>query len=460
MNLPLLALLALPFLAAPLAYPLRRTPLAAPLAAITAGLMLVLLWGVPWPRVAAGPDQITLGAPVVVLGRTIRLTEADRWALTALWGVAALAFLTAWPFPFERRLYPIGLTAAGLWTAGLLIRPVGLGAFAIGSAALLLALTVLGEGHGMAGAMSYLIAASLGVLLWTTAAWAAEQAGLNPGQPLWTLLTPTMILLALALWLGVWPAHRWVPLLLGEGAPVGGAFTLFLLHAGTWLWLPAWIQSFPWLALSPLWTVGLQAIGAVMVLSSAALALPETGWGRLGGYGWLASSGLSWLALGLGTAEGIHLSAWSMGIRVIPLLGMAFALAAYRRMARSTAFGQVPLAQGPWVIALLLGSGLALVDAPPFPGFAGRWALLRWLLPGRPGLALALIAVTGAMGWTFLRGLVAASAAERPLHPMPRSARWFGLAWWTAQGVLWLATPWLGSWLEPLTAGWTRALLG
>ncbi|MER3469432.1 MAG: hypothetical protein C4314_05780, partial [Thermoflexus sp.] len=110
MNLPLLALLALPFLAAPLAYPLRRTPLAAPLAAITAGLMLVLLWGVPWPRVAAGPDQITLGAPVVVLGRTIRLTEADRWALTALWGVAALAFLTAWPFPFERRLYPIGLT--------------------------------------------------------------------------------------------------------------------------------------------------------------------------------------------------------------------------------------------------------------------------------------------------------------------------------------------------------------
>ncbi len=458
MNLPLGILLALPFLAAPVAYPLRRTPLAAPLAAAVAMALVGLLWIAPWPPVVARPAQVTLGPPLVVLGRTIRLTEADRWALSTLWGCAALIFLTAWPFRFERRLYPIGLAAGGLWTLGLLLRPISLGTFFIGSAALLLTLTVLGEGHGMEGATQYLIAASLGFLTWTTAAWAAEQAALNPGQILWTTLTLVLIFLSLALWLGVWPAHRWVLLLFSDGAPVGAAFTVLMLSYGAWFWLLAWAQEFPWLAKLSGWGAGLQTMGTLMAGSSAVLALAERGWGPIAGYVWLASSGLSWLALGMGTVEGIHLSAWTLWIRALALLGLAFGLAAHRRMAGSTESGRVRLEHGPWVIALLLGSSMALMDAPPFAGFTARWALTRLLLPTHPILALALIGSVGLLGWALLRGLLAPAEETRLPRPMPRAALWFGIAWWAAELLLLLAGPWLGAHLSALTEAWLRAL--
>jgi hypothetical protein len=456
MNIPLLLVLAIPFLAAPLVYPLRRTPLAAPLAAGAALGIVALLWAVPWPPAALSADSSTLGPPVVLLGRSLRLTATDRWALSTLWGSAALLFLSAWPFRFERRLYPIGLAAGGLWALGLLTRPISLGAFFIGAAALLLTLTLLGEGHGMEGAAQYLIAASLGFLAWTTAAWAAEQAALNPGQPLWPTIAFTLIGAAMVLWLGVWPAHRWVPMLFAEGAPIGAAFTVLLIHYGTWFWLAAWAQEFPWLPRLPGWGIVLQALGMLMMGSSALLALAERGWGTIGGYSWLASSGLAWLALSLGTEPGIHLSAWALWVRVVPLLGLAFALAAYRRMAGTTEPGRVSMAQGPWVIGLLLGSGLAMLDAPPFPGFAARWAMTRLLLPAHPLLALGLISLPGLLGWALLRNLLAREPLDRPLRPMPRAAIGFGIAWWTAELLLLLAAPWLGIPLESLARAWIR----
>ncbi len=459
MNFPLLILLAVPFLAAPVIYPLRRTPLAAPFAAAIAIALVGFLWIVPWPIATTRPDQATLGAPLVLLGRSLRLTETDRWALSTLWGCAALMFLTAWPFRFERRLYPIGLAAGGLWTIGLLLRPISLGTFFTGGAALLLALTLLGEGHGMEGATQYLIAASLGFLAWVTAAWAAEQATLNPGQPLWTTLTMLLIGMAMVLWLGVWPAYRWVLLLFAEGAPVGAAFTVFLLNYGTWFWLLAWAQEFPWLPQLPGWSAVLQTMGILMMLSSAVLALAERGWGTIGGYAWLASSGLSWLALGLGTVEGIHLSAWTLWIRIVALLGLAFGLAAYRRMSGSTESGRVPLDQGPWVIALLLGSGMALIDAPPFPGFTARWTLTRLLLPSHPLLSLAWIGGAGLLGWALLRELLRPQGETVPLRPMPRSAVWFGIAWWTAELLLLFVSPWLGLQLRPLADAWIHLSL-
>jgi formate hydrogenlyase subunit 3/multisubunit Na+/H+ antiporter MnhD subunit len=194
----------------------------------------------------------------------------------------------------------------------------------------------------------------------------------------------------------------------------------------------------------------------LMMGSSALLALAERGWGTIGGYSWLASSGLAWLALSLGTEPGIHLSAWALWVRVVPLLGMAFALAAYRRMAGTTEPGRVSMAQGPWVIGLLLGSGLAMLDAPPFPGFAARWAMTRLLLPAHPLPALGLIGLPGLLGWALLRNLLAREPLDRPLRPMPRAAIGFGIAWWTAELLLLLAAPWLGIPLQSLARAWIR----
>lgn len=458
MNVPLLILLAIPCLAAPVVYPLRRTPLAAPLAAAVAIGLVGFLWIVPWAQVAPRPDLITLGPPLVVFGRTIRLTEVDRWILSTLWGGAALMFLAAWPFRFERRLYPIGLFAGGLWALGLLMRPISLGTFFIGSAALLLTLTLLGEGHGAEGATQYLVAASLGFLAWTTAAWTAEQAALNPGQPLWTTLTLTLIFIGLFLWLGVWPVHRWVLLLFADGAPVGAAFTVFMLNTGTWFWLLVWTQDLPGLMRLPGWEAGLQGMGLLMLLSSAVLALAEQSWGALGGYAWLASSGFVWLALGLGTAEGIYLSAWMQWVRLLGLLGLAFGLAAHRRMAGSTEAGRVSLEQGPWVIAVLVGSILSLLDAPPFPGFTGQWALTRLLLPTHPLLALLPIGAIGLLGWVALRNLAAPRVTGALRHPMPRSAIFFGVAWWAAALLLLLSLPWLGPHAEGIARAWASGV--
>lgn len=456
MNFPLLILLALPLLAALVVYPLRRTPLAAPFAAAVAAALVGFLWVIPWSPTAIRPDEVILGPPLTLLGRTLRLTETDRWVLSTLWGCAALMFLTAWPFRFERRLYPIGLAAGGLWVIGFLMRPISLGVFFIGGAALLLALTLLGEGHGMEGTTQYLIAASLGVLMWITAAWTAEQVTLNPGQPLWTALTVVLISIALVLWLGVWPAQRWVLFLFAEGAPIGAAFTVFLLNYGTWFWLLAWAQAFPWLTQIPSWNTSLQTIGVVMMLTSAVLALAERGWGTIGGYAWLASSGLSWLTLGMGTIEGFYLSAWTLGVRMVALLGLAFGLAAHRRMSGSTESGRIPLDQGPWVIALLLASGMALLDVPPFAGFTARWTLTRLLLPSHPVLSLVLIGSLGLLGWSLLRELLTPPRESAPLRPMPRSAVWFGIAWWIAELLLLFLGPWLGIQFEALAKEWIR----
>ena len=91
-------LLALPLLAAAIAYLLRRlTILVALLSALTTGLLAVLCLRLPLDRAAFVLGQeVGFGRPIVVLRQTLMLNPAGQMSLVFVFALAAFFYLFAW----------------------------------------------------------------------------------------------------------------------------------------------------------------------------------------------------------------------------------------------------------------------------------------------------------------------------------------------------------------------------
>ncbi|MBP7690913.1 MAG: hypothetical protein KA764_03305 [Anaerolineales bacterium] len=412
---PLIFVLA-PWLAVPAIYALRvrgwRT--AETLAAVAAAAGLA---GLAAFLPLAAPPYLT--DTFSVLGRQFVMMPADRAALTQSFALAALIFLGAGLQTQGRYFLAAGVGILGLQAAALLVRPFLYSAIFIELGAAISVLMLTDEAHpATTGALRFLIYTTLGVPFILFAGWLIESGAANPGDPAYLSQAAFFLTAGFALWLAVVPFHSWLPVMAQDAPPLATAFVTAVMRAPMIFLLLKLLDTYGWLAETPLFANGLVLAGASMVILGALFVFGQRNLGRSVGYALLIEFGAVLLAVALGTRAGVEATLAALAMRGPGLWLWAMGLDQLRRAARArdperAGSGDDFAALGglgwryPFAVTAVAVGMLSLVGVPLMAGFPARWALLRLLAEQTPALAAVLLAAMTSVGLVVFRGLAA-----------------------------------------------------
>lgn len=224
-----------------------------------------------------------------------------------------------------------------------------------------------------------------------------------------------LLVAAVLLRKGVFPAHSWVPALF-QGAPAGVAALFVAAHAGVYLFVRL-VALHLHEAAGALPLVALLAI--VTSLYAAVLGLGQRDLRRA--LGWLAMSQSSFVLVGFAARSDLavigSLMVWlSVGVA---LTGLALAMGCLEAR-----FGAVDLSQPrgyaartPRLGVLFLVLGLGCCGLPGLVGFVSEDLLFHGLLEPYPLIGVAMIVATGLNGFTVLRAYFHAFQGPAPDLP-------------------------------------------
>jgi len=375
-------LLALPLLAAVIAYMLRRWALpAALLSAATAGTLALLCILLPLDRSAfVLGREVAFGRPVVVLGHNLLLDPAGQAWLALVFALAAILFLLAWRIPQGHTLFPLGLVILGLYALIALLQDAAVAVVVLGIGATLTVFIIQGGRLGsVRGAQRFLVISLLAVPLLLTAIWMGERSLLNAEQ---TALVRDALLpaaLGFGLLLAAFPFGTWMPALAADAPPL---ITGFIFAAGSAMALFVTLLLFrntPLSLTDPLTQTVFQLAGLVIAVLGGFIAAAQRDFGRLFGYAALSDLGYLLLALGFGSSQGLTLGLLHVANRAAALALAAGGLAILRHWAADDRFDalggvarRLPIATAGMMLGLL-----ALAGFPFTAGFATHWAVYR-----------------------------------------------------------------------------------
>lgn len=395
MTAGLLLLLLVPITIGGLAYVLRSwRSVAALLAAGVALALGVLLLLLPVDQLLViGGREISLQDPVTVLGRELVLDYAGRLAMGYLFLSSSALFLLAWRFERGDLFAPLGLAILSLLGGVLVVRPLVYAALLLQIAAALAVFPLHAEEGGSArGGLRYLTFYTLALPGLLISHWLLEMYAVSPDQQGYLNAATALIALSFALMLGLFPFHAWVPTVGSDGGPLVAAFLFSVTGAGVWFLLLHYLQAYPWLSVHEQWRTTLGTVGMVTAVAGGLLGMTRRRAGALMGYAVMVDTGLTVVALGLGTQTGVGLATTLVLARTAGVGLMAVGTAGLRECNG----GSIDLPDGlgrraPWSTVALLVGGLSLAGFPFTLGFAARWGLLARVLPGDPAMGLVLL---------------------------------------------------------------------
>ncbi len=368
---------------------------------LLAAMLSISAWLLPVSEV------ITLGSRVFkinerfsILGRDFILLNTDR-----AWLILIYFFLTLWIIGslisrahsgFPAFGYHLHRPAGGCPGGGAVFvrRPADRDRRAAGSTLPLASRATPGN-----GIYRFLAFQSLGMPFILLAGWFLAGLEASPGESELVLRAGVLIGFGLAFLLSVVPFHSWIPTLVEETEPYLAAFLLFMLPAFIAVFGLGFLDRFVWLRDSESVYTGLRLVGALMVLVGGGWAAAEKHLGRMLGYAAIIETGVSLLAVGIGTHEGILLFFWLMVVRILAMMPWAAALSRLHadhpgplRLDTLAGAGH----RAPITAGVLITSGLSLAGLPLLAGFSTRFALWRELSGIAPLLTLAaLVGNTG-----------------------------------------------------------------
>jgi formate hydrogenlyase subunit 3/multisubunit Na+/H+ antiporter MnhD subunit len=418
-----LILLALPLLAAVIAYLVRRLAvLAAFLSALTTGTLAILCLRFPLDREAKLLGQeIALGHQEDVLGLTLVLEPAGQAWLAFAFVLATIFYLFAWRMSQGRSFFSFSLAILSLYALIVLLGtfPLGVLVFAI-SVTLTVFIIQGGQYTGVRGAQRYLIVTLLSAPFLLAAAWLVDQSLLvpeNAGMIRSALLPAGM---GFALLLAAFPFGTWMPAVAADAPPIVTAFVFTAGQAMALFLGLVFLRDTPFSLNDPAILAGLQLVGLVMAAVGGVMAAVQRDFGRLFGYAALSDSGFLLLALGSGGSQGPMQALLHTVNRAVAITLLAASLSILRHRATTDHFARlqgvarrVPAA----TIGLMLG-GLALAGIPFTAGFPTHWAISRsvwnWVQPLSP-LSLDMAAgIDSAPGqeWVWVLTVIALLASS------------------------------------------------
>ena len=421
MNLGPLPLLIIPMVTGALSYLLRRWRIVPPVltAAVSLGLgMFLMVIPADRPLELFG-QEISLQAPIVLLGRELILNQSDRLAMSFLFITGAVLFFLAWRFDQGDLFAPLGMGILGLLSGVLLVRPLVYAALLLQISAALAVFPLHSEEESSGrGGMRYLTFSTLALPGLLVSHWLMDMYTVSPDQTGLLLTASALIGLSFALLLGLFPFHAWVPAVGSDGSPLMAAF-LFSATTGTvWFLLLDYLQTYPWLVAEGQWSSLLSTIGIATAIVGGLLGATRRSLGNLMGYAMMVDTGLAVMALGIGTQRGIGMTIGILFARTLGVIVIAAGMGGLKdRSGGSPVLPEGLGRQAPWSTAAVLAGGLSIVGFPLTVGFAMRWALVSEIMGSDPstGLTILIISIGPLIGLLQLT----ARLFRKPKKPIP-----------------------------------------
>lgn len=267
------------------------------------------------------------------------------------------------------------------------------------------ALTAAGGRGASRAALRYLLVGSMGASLYLLSVgflYAATgmlnmsevAAALPEANPRLVLIAAVLAVVGLAIKMGLFPLHAWMPGAYSR-APLGGAALMapLVTKVSAYAMVRLLFDVYQVHRLDgPAFLLELLCwAGAAAVIAGAVLALFQNDLLRLLAYSSISQMGI--VALGIGLANASSLTGGVLHIANDALMkGALFIVAAGLVMKHGIReVGDLPRLKGraPWTSGAVLVTGLSLVGLPPMCGFFGKWYVLkgavedeRWVLAG------------------------------------------------------------------------------
>jgi formate hydrogenlyase subunit 3/multisubunit Na+/H+ antiporter MnhD subunit len=355
-----------------------------------------------------GSVSLKISASLQFFGRSFALNTADGMELAVIYGLAALWFFGAQASGAPHRFVSLGLMIVALLTASIAVEPFLYAALLIEMAAMLAipALVPLYQKPGR-GVVRFLIYQTLAMPFILFSGWALAGVEASPGDLGATAQAGVLLGLGFAFLLGVFPLYNWIPMLMEEASPYVTGFLLWALSTFTIIFALGFLDRYAWIRASPQLSSAIQFAGVFMAASGGIFASMQKHIGRMMGYAAIAEMGLIVLALGLKSAEIVHVVFLLLIPRGLELTVWALALSIIKREAYSLQLSEVQgLARKyPVAVAALICAHLSMTGFPLLAGFPPRLAL--WQVLAEQSLTLAF--------WTFLGLLGLLVAVSRAL---------------------------------------------
>jgi len=392
---------------------------AARVGAGVAFFLAVLAWRVPigQPVRLIGEWGFRITPTMHILGRQLVLPEAARPLLVWIYLGIGLWLAGAVVARMEPTFVGLGLGLAAMLVAALAVRPFLYAALIIETAALLNVplLSPPGSTAGR-GLLRFLTFQTLGMLFILLTGWMLVGTETSlPGSDL-ALRASVLLGVGLALLMGVFPFHSWIPMLTEEIHPYASALVITAVTSMVGVFGLMFLERYTWLREAAATYQWLQVVGAVMVVVGGLLALFQRHAGRVLGYGILLDEGLALFALGLGGREGVSLFFALWPARIAAFLLWALALSGLGRRRDGLTYRTLRgLGRSyPWLTAGAVLAPLAIAGMPWLAGFPTRMALWQGAAALSPWLLGALaLGSAGLVGAAFrLLGVLTIEADE------------------------------------------------
>lgn len=370
-----------------------------------------------------GPFSFKIDSSLTILGRVLSIQPSEGSLLALIYGAAALWFFGAEASKTATRLVPQGFMIIALMVASIAVEPFLYAALFI-EMAILLAIPMLTSiyrppGRGIVRFLIYQTLAMPFILL---AGWLLGGVEASPGDLALVAQSATMLGLGFAFLLAIFPLYNWIPLLLEETNPYTVGFLLWVLPTMTIMFGAGFLDRYSWLRSSPQLVLALRYLGLLMVVTGGAFAAFQRHLGRIMGYGAIAETGFSLLALSLDSKLGIPILFLLIPARALGLAVWSLSLTIIKENVETMRFGaargilrNLPLAGAGMIIA-----GLSTGAFPLLAGFPARLALWEGLARASLGATLwMMVGIIGLLTSAF-RSLAVISMADEYTSWQPR----------------------------------------
>jgi formate hydrogenlyase subunit 3/multisubunit Na+/H+ antiporter MnhD subunit len=387
----------LPGLAGVLFFVLRRSERVVSIIGVVFSFWLAsTAWLMPVDEVInIGGFTLKLTDSFSILGRQFILTNLDRPFLAILFSIHAFWILgAAFAKPGEAFI-PFTFVMLALLTAALAVEPFLYAGLLI-EITVLFAIPLLSppDTKPGRGVFRFLAFQTFGMPFILFTGWMLAGLEASPGDLQVALRAGVLLGVGFAFLLAVFPFHSWLPMLGEESHPYIAAFIFYILPGMVSLFGLGFIERFVWLRDSEGAYQLIRTIGMVMALVGGVMAAFEVHLGRMLGHAAIVETGLTLLAIGLGTREGLMIYFWLIIPRAAAFIIWAISLSRIKQRMK----GELRLSnvQGlgrlrPILALSLLMAHFSLSGLPFLAGFPVRLVLWEQLAGVFPVLAVGAI---------------------------------------------------------------------
>lgn len=396
MSAPLLWII-IPGIAGVLLFTIRHVERAVTIVGVILSLWLAsVAWLLPVNEVVTiGGISLKLTESFSVLGREFILTNLDRPFLALLFAIHAFWVLGASFARPGETFVPFAFGMLALLTAALAVEPFLYAALLIEITALIaIPLLAPPDTKPGRGVFRFLAFQTFGMPFILFTGWMLAGLEASPGDLQVALQAGVLLGIGFAFLMAVFPFHSWLPLMGEESHPYIAAFIFYMLPGMVSLFGLGFIDRFVWLRDSEGAYQLIRVIGMVMTFVGGVWAAFEVHLGRMLGHAAIVETGLTLLAVGLGTRDGLMIYFWLLLPRAAVFILWAISLSRIKQRMNGELRLSAVQGLGRFRPVLALGLLLAhfsLSGLPFLAGFPVRLVLWEHLAGVFPILAVGAI---------------------------------------------------------------------